>query len=307
MLLQVSGRTDICAMYPKWLYNRLKEGLVLVRNPYNYHLVSEIDISVNTVDCICFCTKDPLKIMPYLPKIDQLGYQYFFMVTITPYDFDIEPGVRPKMDIIKTFIQLSKQLGKKRVIWRYDPILLTKRYNKDFHYQMFAKMAAILSKYTNTVIISFLDIYKNIEGLFNELSDKDVDEMAKQLGKLAKQYQLEIKTCSEKYNLEKYGIKHGSCIEKEYLESLLDTKLDIKTNQNRKYCHCLASIDIGAYSSCNHGCKYCYACNHDQVLNNMKQHDENSLLLIGKLSDQDKVVKRKVSSNKCLSKQLSMF
>ena len=35
MILQVSGRTDICALYPKWFVNRLKAGYVLVRNPYN--------------------------------------------------------------------------------------------------------------------------------------------------------------------------------------------------------------------------------------------------------------------------------
>src|SRR5699024_8951114 len=134
MLLQVSGRCDICAMYPKWLFNRLKEGYVLVRNPYNNQLVSHVDISPDVVDCICFLTKDPKPIMPYLKTIKQMGYQYYFMVTITPYDQDIEPNLRAKLEIMKTFVSLSKMIGKKRVIWRYDPILLNKRYTTEFHY-----------------------------------------------------------------------------------------------------------------------------------------------------------------------------
>lgn len=297
MLLQVSSRCDICAMYPKWLFNRLKEGYVLVRNPYNNQLVSHVDISPDVVDCICFLTKDPKPIMPYLKTIKQMGYQYYFMVTITPYDQDIEPNLRAKLEIMKTFVSLSKMIGKKRVIWRYDPILLNKRYTTEFHYQMFEKMCRILAKYTDIVIISFIDIYKNIAGKFNEIDEDDVLKIAQQFGKIAKKYQIKIQTCSEKYHLEQFGINHGSCIDKEYLESLLKTTLNIKTNTNRKHCHCLASIDIGAYNSCIHGCKYCYACTSNQVYKNIGLHDENSPLLIGHLTDEDKVVKRKVCSN----------
>lgn len=298
MILQVSGRTDICALYPKWFVNRLKAGYVLVRNPYNNQQVSYVEINQDVVDCIAFCTKDPKAIMPYLKEIEQMGYHYFFMVTITPYDKDIEPNVRLKLEIIKTFIELSNLIGKNRIIWRYDPILLNERYTIKFHLQMFEKMCQLLYKYTNTVIISFLDIYKNIVNKFNELSDEDVYLLADNLGRIAKKYHLEIKTCSEKYHLEQYGIKKGSCLEKSYIEDLIGYPLDIKTNQNRANCSCLASIDIGAYSCCNHGCLYCYACNNQLVAKNMASHDENSEMLLGYLTSHDKVIKRNVFSNK---------
>ena len=155
MILQVSGRSDICALYPKWFINRLKAGYVSVRNPYNSQQVSYVEINQDVVDCIAFCTKDPKAIIPYLKEIEQMGYQYFFMVTITPYDKDIEPNVRLKLEIIKTFIELSNLIGKNRIIWRYDPILLNERYTIKFHLQMFEKMCQLLYKYTNTVIISF--------------------------------------------------------------------------------------------------------------------------------------------------------
>ena len=229
MILQVSGRTDICALYPKWFVNRLKAGYVLVRNPYNNQQVSYVEINQDVVDCIAFCTKDPKAIMPYLKEIEQMGYHYFFMVTITPYDKDIEPNVRLKLEIIKTFIELSNLIGKNRIIWRYDPILLNERYTIKFHLQMFEKMCQLLYKYTNTVIISFLDIYKNIVNKFNGLSDEDVYLLADNLGRIAKKYHLEIKTCSEKYHLEQYGIKKGSCLEKSYIEDLIGYSLLEKT------------------------------------------------------------------------------
>ena len=298
MLLQVSGRTDICALYPKWFVNRLKAGYILVRNPYNEHQVSHVDVTPEVVDCICFCTKDPKAIVPYLTQIDSMGYNYYFMVTITAYDLDIEPGLRPKLEIMKTFIELSKMLGKKRVIWRYDPVLLNQRYTKVFHYKMFEKMCQLLFPYTETVIISFLDIYKNIIGKFDELTDHDVIELAQRVGKIAQKYQLHIQTCSEKYHLEEYGIAKGSCLDRGYIETLIGYPLDIKTNTNRANCSCLASIDIGAYSCCNHGCSYCYACNHNLVAKNMAIHDDESPMLLGTLSYDDKVNKRIVASNK---------
>lgn len=306
MILQVSGRTDICALYPRWFINRLKEGYVLVRNPYNQQQVSYVKISKDVVDCIAFCTKDPKNIMPYLKIIDQLGYKYYFMVTVTPYDRDIEPGLRSKLEIIKTFIDLSNKIGKDKIIWRYDPILLNDRYNQEFHLKMFEKMCQLLYRYTNTVIISFLDIYKNIIGKFNELGDEEVYYLAKHLGVIATKYNLHIQTCSEKYHLEQYGIDKGSCIDKAYIEKLIGYPLKIKNNQNRVNCSCLASIDIGAYSCCNHGCTYCYACNHDMVKQNMSLHDDNSLMLLGNLKDSDKVTKRIVASNKVRQLQLDI-
>ena len=307
MILQVSGRTDICALYPKWFINRLKEGYVLVRNPYNKQQVSYINISKDVVDCIAFCTKNPQKIIPYLKMIDELGYKYYFMITITSYDQDIEPGLPPKLSIIKSFINLSNLIGKDRIIWRYDPILLNKRYDIECHLKMFEKMCQLLFKYTNIVIISYLDIYKNIIGKFNELSEEEIIYLSKHLGAIAAKYNLQIQTCSEKYDLEKYGIIKGSCLDKQYIEKLLGYSLEIKNNRNRSNCLCLASIDIGAYSSCDHGCIYCYACNHKIVKKNMLMHNENSPLLLGELNDDDQIIKRTVTSNKKRQLQLNIF
>ena len=42
MILNVSGRTDVCAFYLDWFINRLNEGYVYVRNPYYNKQVSKV-------------------------------------------------------------------------------------------------------------------------------------------------------------------------------------------------------------------------------------------------------------------------
>ncbi len=44
MILMVSGRTDIIAFYSTCFMNRLKEGYIDVRNPFNPKMVSRIMI-----------------------------------------------------------------------------------------------------------------------------------------------------------------------------------------------------------------------------------------------------------------------
>ena len=93
MIINTGCRTDIPAFYSKWLMNRIKEGYVLVRNPYNPKLVSRIYFDV--VHIIMFCTKNPIPFLPYLDELDELlkNVPLIFHITITPYKEDIEPKI----------------------------------------------------------------------------------------------------------------------------------------------------------------------------------------------------------------------
>ena len=125
MILSASRRTDIPAFYSEWFYNRIKEGFVLVRNPMNAHQVSRIRITPELVDCIVFWTKNA---MPMFDRLDELkDYMFYFQYTINPYDKTIEQRVSEKTPIINSFKKISDKIGNDRVIWRYDPILITER------------------------------------------------------------------------------------------------------------------------------------------------------------------------------------
>lgn len=143
MIIQTGMRTDIPTFYSKWLINRIKEGFVLVRNPYNPMQVTRYSLSPDVVDLIAFCTKNPAPMLPYMEMLKPYG-QYWF-VTITPYGKDIEPNVPEKEKIMNDFKRLSDIVGVDSVGWRYDPIFVDATYSAEHHLEAFEKMAAALS------------------------------------------------------------------------------------------------------------------------------------------------------------------
>lgn len=301
MILSVSRRTDIPAFYSDWFFNRLKEGFALVRNPMNIHQVSKVALSPEVIDCIVFWSKNP---KPMLARLDELkDYMYYFQFTINPYDRGLELGVPRKEGIISTFKELSEKIGPKRVVWRYDPILLTENMGVDYHVRYFEEIAKRLEGYTNTCVISFVDLYQKTQRNLKdttarEPSQNEMIEIAKELCVIARKYGINIQTCAEEIALESVGIKHGKCIDGALIEGLLDVKLVVDKDPNqRKECGCVQSIDIGEYNTCAHGCKYCYANFKDGVVAaNRAAHDVNSPLLIGNLGPEDKVTERKLFS-----------
>lgn len=162
LIISASRRTDIPAYYPDWFCNRIREGYVCVRNPMNFHQVSCISLSPDVVDGIVFWTKNPLPLMSRLEELR--AYPFYFQFTLTPYGKDVEPGVPSKNDVIlPAFQELSRKIGPERVIWRYDPILLTDRYTMDYHITFFSRLARRLEGYTRKCIISFVDLYRNTQ------------------------------------------------------------------------------------------------------------------------------------------------
>lgn len=272
-----------------------------VRNPMNVHQVSKVVLKPEVIDCIVFWSKNP---KPMLARLDELkDYMYYFQFTINPYDKGLEMGVPRKEGIISTFKELSEKIGPKRVIWRYDPILLTENMGVVYHVRYFEEIAKRLKGYTDRCVISFVDLYqktqRNLKGTTaREPSRNEMVEIASKLCVIAKKYGITIQTCAEEIALESVGIKHGRCIDSALIEDLLDVKLVVGKDPNqRKECGCVQSIDIGEYNTCAHGCKYCYANFKDGVVaKNRMAHDPNSPLLVGNLGPDDKVTDRKLFS-----------
>jgi len=305
MIISASRRTDIPAYYSEWFANRIEAGFVLVRNPRNPRQVSKISLSPDIIDGIVFWTKNPANMMKHLPELSD--YMYYFQFTLTPYGKDIEPNLPSKTnEVLQTFKQLSAIIGKERVIWRYDPILINEKYTVDYHLHAFETMAKELKSSTKKVIISFIDThYRNVKSNLGALGLKDFEdeqkvELAKKLVAIAACYGLAIESCSSKIDLQPFGIKPSRCIDYKLFEELSGCELKASKDKNqRAECGCMASIDIGVYNTCLHGCKYCYA-NYNQgiVARNYELHGALSPLLIGDVADEDKVADRVITNFK---------
>ena len=311
MILSVSRRTDIPSYYSDWFFNRIKEGYLYVRNPMNIHQVSKIDITPNTVDCIVFWTKNP---QPMFKRLDELcNYNYYFQFTLTGYGHDIEPNIPNKIfQMIPIFQELSKKIGKERIIWRYDPILLNSSYTIEYHLKAFESIAKDLHNFTNKVVISFIDMYPKITTNMKQcnvktLEHSDMIYLATEFKKIATKYHLEIESCAEKIDLESIGISHGHCIDQKLIEEIIGCKLLGNKDKNQRIeCGCFESVEVGSYNTCKNGCKYCYANYSSKVVNkNTQNYDANSPLLCSTLTPDDKITIRKVKSQKI--SQLSLF
>jgi hypothetical protein len=299
MILSVSRRTDIPAFYSKWFINRIHEGFVDVRNPVNIHQISRVDIEPDVVDCIVFWTKHAKPLMNELEELED--YKYYFQYTINPYDALIEKNVPRKNIIIDNFKELSDKIGPNRVIWRYDPILITNTINLDYHIKYFEQLAKRLSGFTDICVISFVDLYKktvrNTQSLnMREPTMEEMHRFAHMMTEIAGLHNIKIVSCSEKENLEAEGIEHGCCIDRNLIEEITGYEIDATKDKNqRKECGCIQSIDIGAYNTCKHNCKYCYAnFNPEKVDLQSKLHDPLSSLLIGEIMPDDKIRNRDV-------------
>ena len=294
MILNVSGRTDIVAFYSKWFLNRLKEGYVDVRNPFNPNLVSRIDF--DDVDLILFCTKNPI---PIVDKLGDIKIPYIFHVTITPYKDDIEPNLPSKSKIIEAVKKISTRVGIDNIYVRYDPIFISEKYNIEYHIKAFTKLCSLLKGCVKTIIVSFIDNYKNVRKnlpylKYRSFTEEDYKLIGENFSKIAKDNNMVIQTCFEERNLTEYGFIKGECMSKELAFKL--TGKTYKKWQARKgnACNCVELVDIGVYNSCNHLCKYCYA-NYDEskVKENINNHDINSSLLIGHINSDDIIKPRK--------------
>lgn len=311
MIISASRRTDIPAFYADWFFNRIKERYVLVRNPLNVHQVSKINLSPEVVDCIVFWTKNPKAMLNQLNLLKD--YSYYFQFTLTSYGKDVEQNVPLKSEEgMDTFKRLSDLVGKERVIWRYDPILLNEKYSIDYHVQYYGKIARQLKDYTEKCTISFIDDYPGIRGNVAPLALQPISSLQKMqiadfISNIARENGLQVDTCAEDIDLSKFGITHARCIDDKLIERIIGCPIHAEKDKNQRLaCGCVTSIDIGSYNTCQNGCRYCYA-NHSKeaVRKHACKYQARSALLCSCLEDSDKISERLVKSLK--DNQLDLF
>lgn len=260
MILSVSRRTDIPAFYGEWFLRRLEEGFLLVRNPMNPRRVSRLDLSPAVVDGLVFWTKNPVPLIPSLSRL--AAYPYYFLYTITPYGREIESGVPPVEASLESFITLSRILGPHRVIWRYDPVFLTPRYDIDTHLAAFASMARRLEGYTHRCVVSFLDYYGNTRKNLPDTQAPDQGERIASSGPWRiwpppGHYPGGL--CRGGGLLPVRGPAQPLHRRRAAGANLREGSKGKKDPGQRPHCGCAESVDVGTYSTCSNGCLYCYA------------------------------------------------
>ena len=279
-----------------------------MRNPYNPKQVNKYILDPRVVDVIGFCTKNPAPMFVYMDLLKNYG-QYWF-VTITPYGKDIEPNVPDKHKIIDDFKKLSDMVDIDSVGWRYDPIFLSDRYTIDYHLSAFEQIARELHGYTKTVVISFIDLYKKVQKNFPEVqpvSRENAITLGKAMIEIARKNGMVVRPCAEGDFLAKYGADCSGCMTVPVYEKAIGERLNVpKKKSAREECACYLASDIGAYDTCMHLCKYCYANNDRQlVMENFKRHNPDSPFLIGEYEDGDEI--HEVDAESWIDRQISIF
>lgn len=284
MIISASRRTDIPAFYGDWFLKRFEDGIFYIKNPFNPKQIKIINIYSSNVDCIVFWTKNP---KPFIKKLNQIKYPYYFLYTITNYGKSLEPFVPEIKESLTTFKELSSIIGPERIIWRYDPIIFTNKFNEDWHLKNFEFLCKSFQKLTNNCIIFFIYLYKkcnknlkSIEIYFK--SEKELKTLIKNLEIIGINYNIEVSWCCIDKNLLNENSVNSSCINKYLIEKLINKKLlNLKDKNQRDLCNCYPSIDIGTYNTCIHGCKYCYAnINYELAFKNFSKHNPDNLFII---------------------------
>lgn len=294
MIISASRRTDIPAFYSEWFMNRVRESRCLVANPFNPRQISHVSLAPDDVDAIVFWSKNPAPLVPHLGELDALGHRYYFQYTLCDYPTELEPHVPPVGERIATFRELAQKLAPPRVIWRYDPVIVSNYTDADFHKRTFERIAAALEGSTTRVVISLVDYYgkvrRNLKPLeragwqFQEFTGAETEsrDLLRWMAQTAQAHGLEIQCCSEAVNMADLGIRPGKCIDDGLLNELWGIPLAKKDPGQRGACLCAASKDIGANDTCLHGCRYCYATNSPAAAAaRRRQHDPASPILVG--------------------------
>lgn len=275
--------------------NRVREGFCTVPNPFNAKQISRVSFRPGDVDALVFWTRDPSPIVSCVRELEERGLPCFFLVTILNYPRVYEPRSRDVSRVIRAFRELSSLLGRGRLAWRYDPIILSDGTNPDFHRRVFSDLAKRLSGASSRCIVSVLDLYRGVERAFRTLDETyrpwsgerlrdGLAELVPFLSEEAGRWGFSVQSCAEERDLSSMGVSPGACIDPEWLSTVTGHKIPaVKDPNQRLHCLCARARDIGVYGTCPFGCLYCYATkNQGKALEAMKVHDPHAPSLVRK-------------------------
>jgi len=286
VIVSASRATDIPAFHADWFMARLRAGYVEWCNPFNPRQTQYV--SFRKTRAVVFWSKNPAPLLPFLSEIESMGINYYFQFTLNDYEADgLEPGVPSLSGRLETFMRLAGRIGPERVVWRFDPLVLTDRVTVEVLLDRIGHLAGLLHAQTRKLVISFVDIerYRPVRRRLDrsgagarEFTAEEMRFFAERLVALNADWGLELSVCAEQGELK--GMAGSRCIDGHLLASCFGNDAELmnflgggtlfpgdapvssllKHRGQRKACGCLVSKDIGVYGTCRHGCLYCYAC-----------------------------------------------
>ena len=293
VIVSVSRRTDVPAFHFEWFMNRVREGYAMVRNPVCHSVVYRVPLGPSDVDMFAFISKDPRPAIPHLQGLMSKGYGITFQVTVNPYGKDLEPNVPDDSVVVQAVREISDIIGRDRVMWRYDPVIISGEYDMDFHRRNFSRIASELSGYTERCIFTFLDVYDKhlplfASGWLRESTQDERIEFVRMAAPIAKDNGIELSTCCTEDDYSSLGAVHRPCLDPKTFRSW-GIPYELQSAPVREGCRCVKSIDIGAYDSCRHDCLYCYANRTSGGDRSSRRYDPGSEMLMGRVGPDDTV------------------
>jgi DNA repair photolyase len=279
VIVSASRRTDIPAFHAEWFFDGLRAGHVKWVNPFSG---TSQYVSFAKARAVVFWTKNPKPMFSYLPELDRRGLGFYFQFTLNDYETEgLEPAIPPLAERIETFGELSRRIGREKVVWRYDPLLLADGLTLEQLVERVARIGDQLHPFTCKLVIAFADIERYVKVRsrlrkygrgYRELTPDEMQEFAERLTGRARGWDLQIATCAEAIDLSQHEIGRNRCIDDALLERLFphdaelmrflgpsESRPRLKDKGQRKECGCIVSKDLGSYDTCPHACRYCYA------------------------------------------------
>ena len=292
VIISASRATDLPAFHADWFMNRLRKGYLRWTNPFNAAQPQYVSFANTRV--IVFWSKNPQPMLRYLDELTLRGINCYFTYTVNDYEAEgFEPNVPSLTERVRTFAALAEKLDKRRVIWRFDPLLLTDKLSVGDLLRKIEHVGEMLHRYTEKLVVSFADIaayvkvQRNLQKAavhYRPFTEEEMRAVAAGLQALARRWAISVCTCGEEIDLSAYDIQHNRCIDDELMircfahdQKLMDflgyvppeidlfggtaaaARPNLKDKGQRAACGCIVSKDIGQYNTCMHLCRYCYA------------------------------------------------
>lgn len=286
MIISASRRTDLPALYSEWFIRRVRAGFCVVPNPFNPRQLSTVSLSAEMVDAVVFWSRFPRPLTRRLHELGPLGERSAFLLTLLDYPRWFEPHSPAFGARLDAFLEVSRSIGPGRVVWRYDPIILSDTTDANWHAQTFERLCRALQGATHRVVVSVMDPYAKARRRLAELTRhgtridlhpglEDIRPLLAELSTIAQRHGMSMQSCAQSHDYSPQGVQPGACIDAPWLNGLFETTVEQAADKGqRKHCLCAPSRDIGMYDSCIFGCACCYAtADFVRARKNRRQHD----------------------------------